>query len=106
MWWFRGSVVPWLAGCRRCAIFITQGYPNLVEKATFLPKVFGTELFLFLFKFLGKLGYQKIAFSTKLGALGGEYSPPKTFAIHAFKANPSCCPCAPVLPHSQRENPY
>ena len=50
-------------------IFITQRYPNLVEKATFSPKVFGTQLFLFLFDFFEEIGYQKtqsekIAFST------------------------------------------
>ena len=49
--------------------FIAQRYPNLVEKATFSPKVLGTQLFLFLFDFFEETGYQKtfgekIAFST------------------------------------------
>ena len=39
--------------------FITQPYPNQVEKAIFLPKVFGTQLFLFLFDFFEEIGYQK-----------------------------------------------
>ena len=29
--------------------FVTQRYPNLAAKATFSPKVFGTQLFSFLF---------------------------------------------------------
>ena len=42
-------------------MFITQRYPNQVEKAIFSPEVFWycTQLFLFLFDLFEEIGYQK-----------------------------------------------